>query len=72
MHRPRRRASSRYMDEEDEDFDSEFDGEGMTGGTSNGGGGDSAEKKRVGRPIAYKGDPNSPNLTEEERRRIKR
>ncbi|BDA47047.1 probable bZIP transcription factor 11 at N-terminal half [Coccomyxa sp. Obi] len=70
--RPRRRTSSRYVDDEDEDFDSEFDGEGMTGGTSNGGGGDSAEKKRVGRPIAYKGDPNSPNLTEEERRRIKR
>ena len=28
--------------------------------------------KKVGRPIAYKGDPNAPNLTEAERRRIKR
>ena len=28
--------------------------------------------KKVGRPIAYKGDPNAPNLTESERRRIKR
>jgi hypothetical protein len=59
------------MDEEEDedDYDSELDGEeGVTGGTSN----DSAEKKRVGRPIAYRGDPNSPNLTEEERRRIKR
>ena len=30
------------------------------------------EKKKVGRPIAYKGDPNAPELTEQERRRIKR
>ena len=29
-------------------------------------------KKKVGRPIAYKGDINSPHLTEAERRRIKR
>ena len=29
-------------------------------------------KKKVGRPIAYKGDPNAANLTEAERRRIKR
>lgn len=29
-------------------------------------------KKKVGRPIAYKGDPNAPNLTEAERRRVKR
>ena len=29
-------------------------------------------KKKVGRPIAYKGDPNASNLTEAERRRIKR
>lgn len=29
-------------------------------------------KKKVGRPIAYKGDPNDPRLTEDERRRIKR
>ena len=29
-------------------------------------------KKKVGRPIAYKGDPNAANLTETERRRIKR
>ncbi len=26
----------------------------------------------MGRPIAYKGDPNAPELTEAERRRIKR
>ena len=30
------------------------------------------EKKKVGRPIAYKGDINSPHLSESERRRIKR
>lgn len=30
------------------------------------------EKKKVGRPIAYRGDPNAPELTEQERRRIKR
>jgi hypothetical protein len=30
------------------------------------------ERKKVGRPIAYKGDPNSPHLTEDERRRVKR
>lgn len=27
---------------------------------------------QVGRPLKYKGDPNAPHLTEEERRRIKR
>jgi hypothetical protein len=32
----------------------------------------SKEKRKVGRPITYKGDPDSNNLTEEERRRIKR
>lgn len=26
----------------------------------------------MGRPIAYRGDPNSPALTEDERRRVKR
>ena len=30
------------------------------------------EKRKVGRPIAYCGDPESPNLTPAERRRIKR
>jgi hypothetical protein len=30
------------------------------------------DKKKVGRPITYKGDPEASNLTEEERRRIKR
>lgn len=30
------------------------------------------EKKKVGRPIAYTGDPNDPSLTEAERRRVKR
>ena len=30
------------------------------------------EKKKVGRPITYKGDPEANDLTEEERRRIKR
>lgn len=30
------------------------------------------EKKKVGRPIAYRGDPNAPELTDQERRRIKR
>ena len=33
---------------------------------------DEGGRKKVGRPIAYKGDPNSPHLTEDERRRIKR
>lgn len=32
----------------------------------------SQDGKKVGRPIAYKGDPNASNLTETERRRIKR
>ncbi|GAB4824104.1 hypothetical protein N2152v2_011150 [Parachlorella kessleri] len=30
------------------------------------------KRKQVGRPLKYKGDPNAPHLTEEERRRIKR
>lgn len=30
------------------------------------------EKKKVGRPIAYVGDPDDPNLTPEQRRRVKR
>ena len=30
------------------------------------------KKKKVGRPIAYKGDPNAMSLTDTERRRIKR
>ena len=30
------------------------------------------EKRKVGRPIAYCGDPDSPDLTPAERRRIKR
>ena len=30
------------------------------------------EKRKVGRPIAYCGDPNSPDLTPAERRRILR
>ena len=29
-------------------------------------------KRRVGRPIAYQGDPDAPHLTPAERRRIKR
>ena len=28
------------------------------------------QRKKVGRPITYNGDPNSPNLTEEERRKV--
>jgi hypothetical protein len=40
-------------------------------------GGKSAEekaqaRKRVGRPLAYNGDPDAPHLTEQERRKIKR
>jgi hypothetical protein len=30
------------------------------------------ERRRVGRPVAYRGDPDAPELTEKERRRIKR
>jgi hypothetical protein len=72
--RPRRRSATRYLDDE-EDYESEEDVEGMAGGEGTAGGsgtGEDREKKKVGRPIAYKGDPNSPHLTEEERRRIKR
>jgi len=29
-------------------------------------------KKKVGRPITYNGDPNAPELTEGERRKVKR
>lgn len=29
-------------------------------------------KKKVGRPITYNGDPNAPELTEAERRKVKR
>ena len=29
-------------------------------------------KKKVGRPITYNGDPNAPELTEVERRKVKR
>jgi hypothetical protein len=67
------------MEEDDEDdYDPELDeGEFDEGGGRGGEGGDAylgagGEKKKVGRPIAYKGDPNAPHLTEEERRRIKR
>ena len=30
------------------------------------------QKKKVGRPITYNGDPNAPELNEAERRRVKR
>ncbi|KAK9823792.1 hypothetical protein WJX72_005527 [[Myrmecia] bisecta] len=30
------------------------------------------EKRKVGRPVSYQGDPNAPHLTEAEKRRIKR
>ena len=30
------------------------------------------ERRKVGRPIMHKGEPNDPGLTERERRRIKR
>lgn len=61
-----------------EAFDSEDleeEEEGAVGGTiagTSGTAGEDLERKKVGRPIAYRGDPNSPHLTEEERRRIKR
>ncbi len=32
----------------------------------------SKPKKKVGRPITYNGDPNAPELTEAERRKVKR
>jgi hypothetical protein len=31
-----------------------------------------AQRKRVGRPLAYNGDPDAPHLTDQERRKIKR
>lgn len=35
-------------------------------------GGTTVQRRKIGRPIAYTGDPNAPHLTESERRRIKR
>ena len=55
---------------DDEELDEE-EGVGGRGGVR-GGGGSGREKKKVGRPIAYKGDPDAPGLNEEDRRRIKR
>lgn len=77
--RPRRSARASRLATEDSDWDSEMDddeldeeeGGGGRGG-GRGGGASGKEKKKVGRPIAYKGDPDAPGLTEEDRRRIKR
>ena len=77
--RPRRSARASRLATEDSDWDSEMDddeldeeeGGGGRGG-GRGGGASGKEKKKVGRPIAYKGDPDAPGLNEEDRRRIKR
>ena len=77
--RPRRSARASRLAAEDSDWDSEMDddeldeeeGGGRRGG-GRGGGASGKEKKKVGRPIAYKGDPDAPGLNEEDRRRIKR
>jgi hypothetical protein len=54
------------------DDDELEDEEGGGGGGAGRGRGGGKEKKKVGRPIAYKGDPDAPGLNEEDRRRIKR
>jgi hypothetical protein len=36
------------------------------------GSGKAAGRKCVGRPLSYSGDPNAPNLTDAEKRKIKR
>ena len=57
------------MDPEDREFDDDTD---YDDGAADSQDGSRRGKKKVGRPIAYKGDPNSPHLTEAERRRMKR
>ena len=66
--RPRRRSKYSAADEADQYSDAEYDDDLGSGSL----GRDEGGRKKVGRPIAYKGDPNSPHLTEDERRRIKR
>ncbi len=68
--RPRRRSSYSAAAEEGEEYSDAEDYEDDLGSGSMGR--DESGRKKVGRPIAYKGDPNSPHLTEDERRRIKR
>lgn len=68
--RPRRRSRYSAPPEEGEEYSDPEDYEDDLGSGSIGR--DEAGRKKVGRPIAYKGDPNSPHLTEDERRRIKR
>ncbi|KAK9840565.1 hypothetical protein WJX81_001658 [Elliptochloris bilobata] len=73
--RPRRSARASRLATEDSDWDSDMDDEELDeeeGGGRGGGRSGGKEKKKVGRPIAYKGDPDAPGLTEEDRRRIKR
>ena len=57
------------MDPEDREFDDDTD---YDSAAADSGDGSRRGKKKVGRPITYKGDPNSPHLTESERRRMKR
>ena len=69
--RPRRRSRYSAADEAldlEQYSDAEYDDDLGSGSL----GRDESGRKKVGRPIAYKGDPNSPHLTEDERRRIKR
>ncbi len=68
--RPRRRSRYSAAADEGEGYSDAEDYEDDMGSGSLGR--DEAGRKKVGRPIAYKGDPNSPHLTEDERRRIKR
>ena len=68
--RPRRRSRYSAAAEEGEGYSDAEDYEDDLGSGSLGR--DEAGRKKVGRPIAYKGDPNAPHLTEDERRRIKR
>ena len=69
MCRPRRRSKYSAADEVDQYSDAEYDDDDLGSGSL---GRDEGGRKKVGRPIAYKGDPNAPHLTEDERSRIKR
>ena len=68
--RPRRRSKYSAAAEGEEQYSDPEDYKDDMGSGSLGR--DEQGRKKVGRPIAYKGDPNSPHLTEDERRRIKR
>lgn len=61
-------------DDDDDDFDSagELSDQKSSRQPARKGKKGGKERRRVGRPVAYRGDPDAPELTEKERRRIKR